>query len=325
MDDFIPSNLTESRNEWCSRLIYILTPLIVDGIRSIFNESWQICQENEEPSKYLMTFQNLLSRIHKWNHTIIEEERKRIVEKSGCNYLEDLITCVHIIQLKVLTCIRVGNKQKKIDVSIPKLDDFIHKVYIHVARKVYSNVYLFEKNIPQLQQQRNIHDLEIMIQECIMVAIRESIPTEAIIRSYLDESMEHEEEIFIEKIPEVVDEEKKKEPEVIPIEPIIKNETPPPAIVPVIENLDNKQLVTRFEDNNKVLEFEKDSSPIESISTSIQKMNEPSFSELSSFKNDDEGLLKISSQEVDLTDLGILDIGAKVGNDEEIKLDFDIL
>ena len=115
MDDFVISNLHESRNEWCSRLVSIFTPLVIEGFRSIFNESWKMCYENEEPSKYLMTFQNLLSRIPKWNNVIIEEERLRIIERSGCEYLEDLITCVHIIQLKVLTCIRVGNKQKKID------------------------------------------------------------------------------------------------------------------------------------------------------------------------------------------------------------------
>ena len=122
MDDFVLSNLHESRNEWCGRLISILTPLIMGGICSIFNEAWKMCQSNHEISKYLMTFQNLLARVPKWNSIIIEEERKRIIEKSGCNYLEDLITCVHIIQLKVITCIRVGNKQKKIDISIPKLE-----------------------------------------------------------------------------------------------------------------------------------------------------------------------------------------------------------
>ena len=147
MDDFVISNLQESRNEWCTRLVSILTPLVIEGLRSIFNEAWKLCTANDEMNKYLMTFQNLLSRIPKWNNTIIEEERRRIIERSGCNYLEDLITCVHIIQLKVLTCIRVGNKQKKIDISTPKLDDFIHKVYIHTARKIYSNIYLFEKNI----------------------------------------------------------------------------------------------------------------------------------------------------------------------------------
>lgn len=154
MDDFVLSNLQESKNEWCSRLISIFTPLVAEGVKSIFNEAWKMCVDNDEVSKYLMTFQNLLSRVPKWNSVIIEEERKRIIERSGCNYLEDLITCVHIIQLKVLTSIRVGNKQKKIDISIPKLDHFIHKIYIHVARKVYMNVYLFEKNINPLQMQK---------------------------------------------------------------------------------------------------------------------------------------------------------------------------
>ena len=158
-----------------------------------------------------MTFQNLLARVPKWNSVILEEEKNRIIERSGCNYLEDLITCVHIIQLKVLTCIRVGNKQKKIDISIPKLDHFLHRVYIHVARKVYSNVYLFERNISDLQVQKHHRELEIMVQECILTAIRESIPTESIIRAYLDENQEEEEEEIIEAIPEEEDKKKQEE------------------------------------------------------------------------------------------------------------------
>ena len=80
-----------------------------------------MCLDSDEANKYLMTFQNLLSRVPKWNNIIVEEERKRIIERSWCDYLEDLITCVHIIQLKVLTCIRVGNKQKKIDISYSQI------------------------------------------------------------------------------------------------------------------------------------------------------------------------------------------------------------
>jgi len=79
MDDFVLSNLNESRNEWCSRLVSIFTPLVVEGVRSIFNESWKLCLDNDETNKYLMTFQNLLTRIPKWNNTIIEDERRRII------------------------------------------------------------------------------------------------------------------------------------------------------------------------------------------------------------------------------------------------------
>jgi len=248
MDDFVISNLNESRNEWCSRLVSIFTPLVVDGIRSIFNESWKLCIDNDEVNKYLMTFQNLLSRVPKWNNEIIEEERKRIIERSGCNYLEDLITCVHVIQLKVLTCIRVGNKQKKIDISIPKLDNFIHKVYINTARKVYSNVYLFEKNLTPLQVQRNNRELEVIVQECILGAIRESIPTESIIRAYMDEAVEQEEEVIIENIeePETKDAEPVKEEETVKAD--LGDEMPP--VVPSIKNVDDEVVTTRLTFNN---------------------------------------------------------------------------
>ena len=201
MDDFNVSALHESKNEWGSRLVTILTPLIIDGYKSILDESIKLCKENGEMDKYLMTFQNLISRIPKWNAQIIETERKRICDKSGCNYLEDLVTCVHIIQLKILTSMRSGQKQKKININIPKLDDFIHIVYINVARKIYKNVYLFEINIQPLQVQKNYRELEIIVQECILNTLRESIPVEAILRAYMDETIEED---VIEEIKEEI-------------------------------------------------------------------------------------------------------------------------
>ncbi len=209
MDDFNVSALHESKNEWGSRLVTILTPLIIDGYKSILDESIKLCKENGEMDKYLMTFQNLISRIPKWNAQIIETERKRICDKSGCNYLEDLVTCVHIIQLKILTAMRVGQKQKKIDINIPKLDDFIHKTYINVARKVYKNVYLFEINIPPLTVQKHHRELEIIVQECILNTLRESIPVESILKAYMDETVEED---VIEEVKEQIIEEPIKKP-----------------------------------------------------------------------------------------------------------------
>lgn len=202
------SSLTDSKNEWCARLINILTPVTIQGVKSIFDEAHNLCRENDEMDKYLMTFQTFLSRVPKWNNTIIETERKRIVEASGCTYLEELITCVHVIQLKTLTCVRVGQKQKKVDIDVPSVDDFIHKVYVNVARKIYTNIYLFEKNIAPLQVQKHNRELELIIKECIMNSVRESIPVETILRAYMDEADEHDVEVneVEEQIP-IVEEE----------------------------------------------------------------------------------------------------------------------
>jgi len=206
MDDFNLSSLQESRNEYCSRLITLLTPCIIDGVKSIFEESWKLCSENDEKSKYLMTFQNFLSRVPKWNPNIISQECSRIKEKSNCGYISDLITCVHILQLKMLSCMRVGTKQKKVNVNVPILEDFVHKVYINAARKIYTNVYLFEIGISSLKAQKNSRELEIIIRECILQTIRENIPVEELLKLYMNETVEdvvevHEKEEIISQKP----------------------------------------------------------------------------------------------------------------------------
>jgi hypothetical protein len=302
MDDFNVSSLHESRNEWTSRLVTILTPLIIEGLKSIFDEANKLCKENGENAKYLLTFQNFISRVPHWNASIIETERKRICERSGCSYLQDLITCTHIIQLKLLTAIRAGNKQKKIDIVIPKLDDFIHKTYIHVARKIYKNVYLFEIGIPPLQTQKNNRELEIIIQECILNSIRESIPVEAILRAYMDESVEEE---VIEEVKEQVIEDPKVTVEK-EIEKEIKKE--------ISKSIETEQL--RLE-KEKEKEKEGGSGQTEPI-----KENTISFSNIDFIKNmdgsqedlennnnsleiNDNVKLNISDQRVELDDLDV--------------------
>ena len=204
MDDFNIATITNAKNEYCITLINILTPLIIDGVKSIFKEALELCIENDEKNKYLMTFQNFLTRVPKWNQNIIDSETDRIKTISNCSYLEDLITCVHISQLKILTSIRVANKQKKINIEIPKVNSFIHNIYISYARKLYSNIYLFDITASSLQIQKNNRELEIICKECILNTIRESIPIEKILNSYIDE-MNEDEEIITEVIKDDID------------------------------------------------------------------------------------------------------------------------
>ena len=301
MDDFNVSSLHESKNEWGARLLTILTPLIIEGFKSIFDESYKLCKDNNETEKYLMTFQNFITRIPKWNSTIIETEKKRIIDRSGCSYLEELVTCIHIIQLKLLTAMRVGKKQKKIDINIPKLDDFIHKCYINVARKVYKNVYLFELNCPPLQIQRHSRELESIVQECILNAVRDSIPVESILKAYMDETVEED---VVEEIKEQIIE--------------------PPATT-------EKHSIFEGKDGNISLKFN-DVDSVISKSGKEELFEAPKtierLEEISTLRNmqrkmaeeEDDEKLKISNEEVSLDTLDV-----HVINPPEVKLDKDFL
>jgi len=83
MDDFTSNILNDSKNEWSILLINLITSHIIDGFRSIFNEAIQLCQTNDEPDKYLMTYQNLLSRIPNWNQNIIQVEKTALLQSQS--------------------------------------------------------------------------------------------------------------------------------------------------------------------------------------------------------------------------------------------------
>ena len=302
MDDFNVSSLHESKNEWGARLLTILTPLIIEGFKSIFDESYKLCIDNNETEKYLMTFQNFITRIPKWNSTIIETERKRIIDRSGCSYLEELVTCIHIIQLKLLTAMRVGKKQKKIDINIPKLDDFIHKCYINVARKMYQNVYLFELKCQPLQIQKNNRELELIIQECILNAVRDSIPLESILKAYMDETVEED---VIEEIKEQLFD-----------NPIASEKQA------IFEGKGENNVSLKFNDVDSAISKNGKEELIEAPKT-IERLEE-----ISALRNiqrkieeeEDDEKLKISNEDISLNSLDI-----QVINPEEIKLDTDLL
>jgi hypothetical protein len=316
MDDFNVSSLHESKNEWGARLLTILTPLIIEGFKSIFEESYKLCEDNEETEKYLMTFQNFITRIPKWNSAIIETERKRIVEKSGCSYLEELVTCIHIIQLKLLTAMRVGQKQKKIDINIPKLDDFIHKCYINVARKIYKNVYLFELNIPPLQVQKHSRELEIIVQECVLNAVRDSIPVESILRAYMDETVEED---VVEEIKEQIIDPPKKVEKLENIEGIKEGKEGKEGIK---EEKEEMRGGIKFNDIDAIMGKNGKEELVEAPKT-IERLEE-----ISAMRNlqrkmeeeEDEEKLKISNEEVSLDSLDV-----QMLNPTETKVDTDIL
>jgi hypothetical protein len=324
MDDYNISTLVESKNEWCARLSNILTPTLIEGITSVFDEAFKICIDNDEEEKYLMTFQNLLNNIPKWSSEIVDTEKERIIGSSGCNYLEDLLTCVHITQLKALTSSRAGLKQKKVNIDIPNVSSFIHKVYINIARKIYVNVYLFEKNILPLATQKNNRELELIVKECILNTIRENIPVESILKIYLDETQETD--VEVEETREVV-------PDIETIEKM-KKKTRDKEISSMKQEVKEKiqkesetSLKKALKEANKSFNMENAGKATfkddEEESGDEESGNESGNENVTNYSTDDDedsGKLKIGSSNLDDDDLNI-----KTLDEDPDKLDMDIL
>jgi len=203
----------------------------------------------------------------------------------------------------------VGQKQKKVDIDVPSVDVFIHKVYANVARKLYTNIYLFEKNIAPLQIQKHNRELELIIKECIMNSVRESIPVETILRAYMDEADEQDVEVneVEEEIP-IVEETK----------PVVAEETKPAVIVKeaagpgVVKEpaQDLSQTRLSFSDVDKAMDTKGNETIIEAPKTverleslALMKSQTPSYDD----DDDDDERLKIGDNiKLEISDINDL-------------------
>jgi len=186
--------LVDAKEEYTKQLISILKQCIYQGIKSIYMDSKDICNQDNTPEKILMVFQDLLSRIPKWSQDIINKEYERIINVSKCDYIEDLLKVIYVSHIKVLTIVHSAQKNKKITLKVPNGGHFMHLCYIECAREFWKDPYLFSENVNKYELQKNMRDSEIMIAECITETIRKQLPVRHILKEFLNEPDEDIEE-----------------------------------------------------------------------------------------------------------------------------------
>jgi len=88
----------------------------------------------------------------------------------------------------MLTAIRVSAKQKKLSITLPKLDHFLHRVFTECARAFWKAPFLFAEHPSAVEKQKNILQAESMCIDAVSGAVRSLLPVKNILRDYLDES-----------------------------------------------------------------------------------------------------------------------------------------
>ena len=172
--------LVAAKEEYTKQLVYILSPEIYTVILNVFNESQQL---KKKRSISLKNFQLQLKKIPIWNSIIIEKNTENI--KSKIPYLLDLITAIFVSHVKILACVRLKTDSKSIQVKVPNLDTFLHKIIITNAEKIYYNPDLI------LKKKEIVVSL---ISETIEETIRNQIPIDKILTEYLSGVFEEDEQ-----------------------------------------------------------------------------------------------------------------------------------
>ena len=206
MEDISINVLVDAKTEYTKQLTALLSPLLYEGFVSIFDEANDI-KKTTQDLRYddvcnLQIFQDLLRKIPKWNQDIIDGEKDRIILKSNCGWIEELLAAVFISNAKILSVIRLQNMEQKMKLKIPKISTFIHRCYIESAREFYKNIYLFDDDeITPLDKQKNIRDAIIIIRDSIQEAVRRLLPIQEIIKTYLGNVYNNEDDISVQSEP----------------------------------------------------------------------------------------------------------------------------
>ena len=190
--------LVETKKEYTIHLINVLTPLIYEGIASIYEEA-----KNNTADEELRLFQGLLRKIPSWNEYLIEQETNRIVKiSSKGNIIEDLIKAVIKSNIMLLTNTPPDKKENiriNHDITTSK---FIHNSYIEVARNIFQNPYLFYHKYNSFELKKNQREANEVIKKSIEQSIRKLLPMNIILQNYLGDSFEHQSNDFQNSIPD---------------------------------------------------------------------------------------------------------------------------
>ena len=241
----------EAKGEYTKQLcVFLMNPL-----QKFFLELLDTARAEEaDKRRVLKKYQELLSQIPDWNIDKVSRETGKIQEDSGCDYLEELLTAVFIAHTKVLSAIRLNSRNKSIQITVPKLEHFIHRTMSESARRVWSNVYLFADSISSLEKQKNLRQLEVILHECIQQAVRGMLPVKNLLRDYLSEPDEVENDVGTGSTgvtggaaaAVVADADATATPDTTatPVDPVVGTETATPTVVSVPEETQTEPLVT---------------------------------------------------------------------------------
>ena len=216
---------SEARVEYQKQMANKLVLPLLAFFRKIRADLW-----TESQQSILSRFQKKCAEIPKWNQDMVAEETNRLIESSHCDYLEELMTALFIAHTKVMASVRVNKKSKKLTITVPKLDHFLHRVFTEAAKSFWKAPFLFQEDIPAVDRQKNLLQAEAMIEEAIYAAVRDMLPIKKILQEYISEPGDEDEE-EVKPSPEEIPAPASpaSPPAVVSLPPLLESPAPAPA------------------------------------------------------------------------------------------------
>jgi hypothetical protein len=175
--------LVDAERRFLNKLCKAMTPIMISAFWELFTEA-----KNKSRTATMGIFQMNLQRVkggvEGWGDVIVKQHVDAILKEEPM--FPKLLASVFIIHVKILSSIRTNNQSKKISISLPGNNLFVHSCYIRAANMIYD----MNRDGESLFGESISHNVRHERLTCLMCnAIRETveqlIPFDIIMNTYL--------------------------------------------------------------------------------------------------------------------------------------------
>ena len=168
--------LIDAKREYVGQLTDALAPFVLNTVQGMY-----VAAATQYKGAATLAFQKALREIPGWNATVIATYTKAI--EARYPFLADLIAACFVAYVKILSSVKLHQQKPNIRLRLPSNDAFVHKVYVHVAREMYSN--------PALIKADRAAKLGV-VRAAVEASIRDQLPIEDILKAYLGNTVDNE-------------------------------------------------------------------------------------------------------------------------------------
>lgn len=172
-DQSISALLLDAKREYMLRLLEICLTPVATTIHGMYERA--MIEGGKTNGLYM--FQQTLRGIPAWNQHVVSDKANEITSKFP--YVDDLIAACIVTQVKIMSSIRLSSDKPNIRLNLPTTVDFVHQLYIQVAKRVYEDPFIM------LGGATPVLALEGIVSDALERTVRKMIPFQDVLQAYL--------------------------------------------------------------------------------------------------------------------------------------------
>ena len=173
--------LVEAKREYLGQLCLLMCPVMIEVFGEMYEEAYKLSKGR----KVLIMFQKLLKEVPNWSDAHSRTHTDNIANR--CAWFNDLIAAVFVSCVKILSAVRLSKDNKKISLKLPTNEVFIQMCYNKVAENLYNNPYIYHETQDENTRNDKLYE---RFSACIETAVKELIPVQQILQTYMSQQQE---------------------------------------------------------------------------------------------------------------------------------------